>query len=113
MSSMTTVPGPSSQSAGVSPPAKPTARMPASGVHVHAWGADLTGLSLAGPRARDLLASITDEDLGTEAFPFMAIREMHLGMVPALVGCVVYAWRLLESLGVAEAPQEFAPGDSR
>lgn len=31
-------------------------------------------------------------------------------MVPALIGCVVYAWRLLETLGLASAPQQFAPG---
>jgi TRAP-type C4-dicarboxylate transport system permease small subunit len=29
--------------------------------------------------------------------------------VPALVGCLVYAWRLLETLGFAERPAGFAP----
>ena len=29
-------------------------------------------------------------------------------MVPALVGCVAYAWRLLESLGLASPPAGFA-----
>ena len=31
-------------------------------------------------------------------------------MVPALIGCVVYAWRLLETLGLASVPPEFVPG---
>lgn len=29
-------------------------------------------------------------------------------MVPALIGCVVYAWRLLERLGLVAAPRDFA-----
>jgi TRAP-type C4-dicarboxylate transport system permease small subunit len=33
---------------------------------------------------------------------------------PALIGCVVYAWRLLETLGLARAPQGFVvSGSSR
>jgi TRAP-type C4-dicarboxylate transport system permease small subunit len=30
-------------------------------------------------------------------------------MVPAALGCVVYAWRLLETLGLARAPAGFEP----
>ena len=82
-----------------------TSRLPDSGVHIHAWGADLTGLSLAGPKARDLLASITDEDLATSAFPFMAIREMHLGLVPALVGRVSFTGEMGYEIWVKPAYQ--------
>lgn len=32
--------------------------------------------------------------------------------VPAVVGCVVYAWRLLETLGLARPPQGFAVSGS-
>ena len=28
-------------------------------------------------------------------------------LVPAVIGCIVYAWRLLETLGLAHAPREF------
>ncbi len=31
-------------------------------------------------------------------------------MPPAIVGCVAYAWRLLESLGVASPPRDFVTG---
>ena len=31
-------------------------------------------------------------------------------MVPALVGCVAYAWRLLETLGLAAPPAGFVDG---
>ena len=30
-------------------------------------------------------------------------------MVPAVLGCAIYAWRLLESLGLVQAPDGFAP----
>lgn len=30
-------------------------------------------------------------------------------MLPAVLGCVVYAWRLLETLGLARAPEGFDP----
>jgi TRAP-type C4-dicarboxylate transport system permease small subunit len=33
-------------------------------------------------------------------------------MVPAVAGCVVYAWRLLETLGLAQRPPEFVASGS-
>ena len=41
--------------------------------------------SAAGPRSRDLLSRLTHLDISNEAFRFMSIRNMDLGMVPALV----------------------------
>ena len=35
-------------------------------------------MAVAGPRARDILARIVDEDLANEAFPFLAAREVSL-----------------------------------
>jgi dimethylglycine dehydrogenase len=65
--------------------------LPADGsVRIRARGAGLTGLAIAGPRARDLLAKVTGADVSNAAFSFMAIRRMHVGMVPALVGRVSY-----------------------
>ncbi|MDN5929378.1 MAG: FAD-dependent oxidoreductase [Hyphomicrobiales bacterium] len=65
--------------------------LPADGsVRVRARGAGLTGLAIAGPNARKLLEKITGADVSSAAFPFMAIRRMHIGMVPALVGRVSY-----------------------
>ena len=59
-------------------------------VDVEALGLSLTGLTIAGPKARDVLAKITAEDVSHDAFKFMAVREMDLGMVPAIVGRVSY-----------------------
>ena len=36
-------------------------------------------LHLAGPRSRELLARLTDEDLSNEAFPFLTAREIEAG----------------------------------
>lgn len=55
-----------------------------------AWGV----LMLAGPRARDVLASLTDADLSTPVFPFMAVREMHVGPVPVRALRVTYTGEL-------------------
>ncbi|TIT55176.1 MAG: aminomethyl transferase family protein, partial [Mesorhizobium sp.] len=51
-------------------------------VHIEALGQKLTGLSIAGPRARDVLAKATRSDISNAAFPFMAIAKMDVGMAP-------------------------------
>jgi dimethylglycine dehydrogenase len=65
--------------------------LPADGsAGIEAIGLGLTGLAIAGPRSRDLLAKLTHLDLKSEAFPFMAIRQMDIGLAPAIVGRVSY-----------------------
>ncbi|MGC6517024.1 MAG: GcvT family protein [Candidatus Puniceispirillaceae bacterium] len=59
-------------------------------VDVEALGLSLTGLTIAGPKARDVLAKITDVDVSHEGFGFMAVAEIDLGMIPAIVGRVSY-----------------------
>jgi len=66
------------------------AHLPESGVSIKALGLDLTGLSIAGPKARDVLAKLTDEDLSKASFPFMSIKQMAVGSVPALVGRITF-----------------------
>jgi dimethylglycine dehydrogenase len=39
-------------------------------------------LTLAGPRSRDLLQSLTDSDCSRKAFPFFRGMELHVGMIP-------------------------------
>jgi len=69
-------------------------------------GLGLTGLSLTGPHARDVLAAVApDLDLSTEAFPFMTFREVDLGMVPAHVARLNYSGDLGYELWVAPAHQ--------
>ncbi|MDQ6433385.1 FAD-dependent oxidoreductase [Mesorhizobium sp. LHD-90] len=59
-------------------------------VAIEALGLKLTGLSIAGPKARDVLAKVTRDDVSNAALPFMAIRRMDVGMAPCIVGRVSY-----------------------
>ena len=45
----------------------------------------LYGFNLAGPRARDVLAKLTGEDVSNAAFGFLRAREMSLGPVPEAI----------------------------
>jgi dimethylglycine dehydrogenase len=65
-------------------------------------GLGLVGLSVAGPRSRDVLNDVApDLDLSTEAFPFMTFREVDLGMTPVLLARINYAGDLGYELWVA------------
>jgi len=60
------------------------------GVALRSLRNEMVGFSIAGPKARDLLARLTAEDVSNEAFPFMAFRRMALGLVPAWVGRISF-----------------------
>lgn len=78
----------------------------ADGARDHKWftdhlpadgSADLTDLTSAtctvgvwGPRARDLLSSVTDDDVSNEGFPFGTARTITIGSVPVLALRVSY-----------------------
>jgi len=64
--------------------------LPDDGVSLRSLRTDLVGLSVAGPKARALLARVTTEDVSNEAFRFMAIRPMEIGLSPALVGRITF-----------------------
>ena len=70
-------------------------------VAIEALGMGLVGLSIAGPKARDVLAGLTDEDITSKAFPFMAFREMDLAAVPTMVGRITYTGDLGYEIWVA------------
>ncbi|SLN17893.1 4-methylaminobutanoate oxidase (formaldehyde-forming) [Pseudoruegeria aquimaris] len=59
-------------------------------VQITAHGPRLVGLSIAGPNARACLQKLTDHNLDGEAFRFMDIARMDIGMAPALVGRVSF-----------------------
>ena len=47
-----------------------------------------------GPRARDLVASVSEDDLSNEAFPYMTMRELHIGYVPVRALRISYVGEL-------------------
>jgi 4-methylaminobutanoate oxidase (formaldehyde-forming) len=47
-----------------------------------------------GPRARDILAAASDDDLSNEAFPYMRARQITVGDVPCLALRVTYVGEL-------------------
>jgi dimethylglycine dehydrogenase len=63
---------------------------PPPGTSVRACAADIVGLSIAGPKSRDLLQSLVRDDLSTAAFPFLSFRQMDVGMIPAMVGRISF-----------------------
>ena len=67
---------------------------PASGVSCRAASMDYPGLSIAGPKARDLLQKLTRDDVSNAKFPFLSFRRMDVGMIPALVGRVSFTGEL-------------------
>jgi dimethylglycine dehydrogenase len=76
--------------------------LPADGsVRFEVLGLGLTGLAIAGPHARDVLASLTDTDLASESFRFMDVRRISVGMVPVLVARIAYSGELGYELWVA------------
>jgi dimethylglycine dehydrogenase len=63
---------------------------PPAGVTIRPCAMQYVGLSVAGPRSRALLQSLTHEDLATAAFPFLSFRRLDVGMIPALVGRISF-----------------------
>ncbi len=45
----------------------------------------LQGIAVVGPKARDLLAKMTDLDLSPKAFPFMAVKTADIGLAPCVI----------------------------
>jgi dimethylglycine dehydrogenase len=66
------------------------AHLPDRGVTLRSLRPEMVGLSIAGPRARDLLQRLTHHDVSTKSFPFLSFREMELGMIPAKVGRMTF-----------------------
>ncbi len=76
--------------------------LPADGsVSVRRLGMGLVGLSIAGPRSRELLARLTDEDVSNTTLRFMDHRALDVANVPALVNRVTYTGDLGYEIWVA------------
>jgi len=59
--------------------------LPAEGVTVSNVTDQWMGLGVAGPKSREVLQKLTRTDLGNEAFPFMSVAEINIGLAPCRV----------------------------
>lgn len=92
-------------------------------VRIHRYDQTLVGLSIAGPRSRDVLEKLVDEDVSNEAFRFMDFREMSVAGAPCFVNRISYtgdlgyeiwmepAYQRLVYKGILEAGEEFGIAD--
>jgi dimethylglycine dehydrogenase len=70
-------------------------RLPKDGsVRVESLASRIAGLSIAGPKARELLSRLTPRDVSNEAFSFLSFREMTLGLAPAMIGRISFTGEL-------------------
>jgi dimethylglycine dehydrogenase len=67
---------------------------PPADVLVRPCAMEYVGLSVAGPRARELLQPLLRDDLSTAAFPFLTFRQVDVGMVPSLMGRISFTGEL-------------------
>ena len=79
--------------------------LPERGVTLRNVSLDRIGFQIAGPRARDLLARITEADVSAAAFPFLAVRTLAIGILPATVSRVTYTGDLGYEIYVASHHQ--------
>ena len=62
---------------------------------------ELAVIGLWGPRARDVLAGVTDDDVGAQALPFRAARTIRIGGAEVLAQRITYVGELGFELYVA------------
>jgi dimethylglycine dehydrogenase len=74
-------------------------------VRIHRFDQTLVGLSIAGPRSRDLLQRLVDVDVSTYAFRFMDFREMAVAGAPCMVNRITYTGDLGYEIWMAPAYQ--------
>ncbi|WP_217569016.1 FAD-dependent oxidoreductase [Mesorhizobium sp. GbtcB19] len=77
----------------------------ASEVRIHRFDQTLVGLSIAGPKSRDLLQKLVDVDVSTKAFRFMDFRQMAVGGAPCMVNRITYTGDLGYEIWMAPAYQ--------
>src|SRR4051794_4150000 len=81
--------------------------LPADGsVSLHDRTSGLCCIGVWGPLARKLVQSLSEDDLGNEAFPYMSARDFHIGCVPVGGLRISYVGELG---GEIYAPPEFGP----
>jgi dimethylglycine dehydrogenase len=76
-------------------------RLPPSGVTLKPLRTELLGLAIAGPQGRTLLSRAVKGDVSKATFPFLSIRKMDVGLVPALVARISFTGDLGYEIWVA------------
>jgi dimethylglycine dehydrogenase len=77
-------------------------QLPADGsVRVRRFDMGLVGLSIAGPKSREVLQKLTDADVSAAAFKFLEHRAMDIAHVPATINRVTYTGDLGYEIWVA------------
>ncbi len=64
--------------------------LPERGVEIRNMSLRRLGFQIAGPKARELLSRVTTADISNEAFPFLSVRRMEVGLASAIVQRVTY-----------------------
>ncbi|WP_159586024.1 GcvT family protein [Chelativorans xinjiangense] len=59
-------------------------------VRIHRFDQTLVGLSIAGPKSREVLEKLADTDVSKGAFRFMDFREMAVAGAPSMVNRLTY-----------------------
>jgi dimethylglycine dehydrogenase len=59
-------------------------------VTVRRFDLNLVGISIAGPKSRDVLGALADVDVGNESFRFMDFRRMDVAGSPCMVNRISY-----------------------
>ena len=64
------------------------------GVAIHNRADEIVGLAISGPKSRELLARLTNEEVSADAFKFMQIRRMQIGDIPVIVARLSFTGEL-------------------
>ena len=68
--------------------------LPQSGVAVRPITTERLGFAIAGPRSRELVARVANEDVSAAALPFFSIRPIEIGCAPAHLARVSFTGEL-------------------
>ena len=79
--------------------------LPETGVALRNVSLERVGFQIAGPKARVLLQRMTRTDVSKAAFPFLSVRQIEVGLVPAIVSRITYTGDLGYEIYVATEHQ--------
>jgi dimethylglycine dehydrogenase len=83
------------------------AHLPSAGATVRNLSDEWGGIAIFGPRSRELLRTVTRADVTGDAFPFMTVRLMDVGVASALVARISVTGELGYEI---HAPQVYLAG---